>query len=356
MNHKNPYAISFGRIPKQYIRRDMIIGDILDEMESDEAGEQAFKLTGIRGTGKTVTLTAIEKELKGEHDWIVIDLKPGSDITKDLIANLYSEVPFLTQYVNTNLNLSMFGIGVNLTKQSPIASLDAALKRILSEVKRKKKRVLVAIDEVRKTDAMVDFIQEFQILIREDLPIYLIVAGLYDDIESIENTDGLTFFLRAEKYDMTPLSLDIIREDYRSTLNLPYETAKNLARMTKGYAFAYQAFGMYMWDSNGTEITDMVLAKVDYALSEKVYEKIWNELTPKDKWFLQFIVAKESTPVSELLEITKKKHSEWSLPRRHLIEKGIIDGNLRGIVALRLPRFKEFVEKQMEIGGIITNL
>lgn len=348
MNQKNPYAISFGRIPKQYIRRDLIIYEILDELESEYVQEQAFKLTGIRGTGKTVTLTAIEKELRDESDWIVVDLKSGSEITKDLIANLYSDVPFLTRFVNSNLNLSMFGIGINLSQQSPVASLDVALKKILTEVKNRKKKVLIAIDEARKTDELIDFIQEFQILIREELPVYLIIAGLYDDIDSIENTDGLTFFLRAAKYDMTPLSLDIIREDYRSTLQLPYETAKELAQMTKGYAFAYQAFGMYMWESHGTEITDLVLAKVDFALREKVYAKIWSELSSKDKWFLQYIVKKDTMPVAELLETTKKNHNEWSVPRRHLIDKGIIDGEIRGQIVLRLPRFKEFVEAETQ--------
>lgn len=52
---------------------------------------------------------------------------------------------------------------------------------------------------------MIDFIQEFQILIREDLPIYIIAAGLYEDIECLENTDGITFLLRATKYEMQPL-------------------------------------------------------------------------------------------------------------------------------------------------------
>lgn len=342
-SQKNPYAISFGRIPNQYIRRDLLIYDILEELESDIVREQAFKLTGIRGTGKTVTLTAIEKELRDKDEWILVDLRSNSDITRDLIANLYSEVSFLTKFINSNLNLSMFGIGVNLAKQSPVASLDVALKQILSEVKKRKKKVLVAIDEVRKTDAMVDFIQEFQILVREEFPIYMLVAGLYDDIESIENTDGLSFFLRAEKYDMSPLNIKIIQEDYKETLKLSTETAAELARMTKGYAFAYQAFGMYMWESGTGKITDLVLAKVDYALKEKVYAKIWSELTPKDRWFLRYAVEKDTMPVADLLEMTKSSHREWSVPRKHLIEKGIIDGNARGQVVLRLPRFKEFV-------------
>lgn len=344
MAKRNPYVISFGRIPTQYISRSLLIDNLIETLNSDIVEEQAFKLTGIRGTGKTVTLTALEKELRADDKWIVVDLKSNSSITSDLVANLYSEVPFLTNFVDTKLNLSAFGIGLNLSKKSPIASLDIALKRLLREVRRKKKRVLVTIDEVRKTDAIVDFIQEFQILIREELPIYLIAAGLYDDIESVENTDGLTFFLRATKYDMTPLNIGVIRENYKETLHLPQETAETLARMTKGYAFAYQAFGKYMWDSGGKEITDMVLAQVDEALSEKVYEKIWSELSKRDRWFLSFIVQKETMSVEELLKITKKKHNEWSEPRKRLIEKGIIDGSIRGEISLRLPRFKEFVE------------
>ncbi|MBR1523526.1 MAG: AAA family ATPase [Lachnospiraceae bacterium] len=348
MPQKNPYAISFGRIPNQYISRDVLIDDITEELNSDIVTEQAFKLTGIRGTGKTVTLTALEKELKNDDRWIIVNLRSNSEITNDLLANLYSDVPFLTKFVDASLNLSAFGIGLNLTNRSPVASIDSALKQILSEIKKRGKRVLIAIDEARKTDAMVDFIQEFQILIREEYPVYLIIAGLYEDIESIENTDGLTFFLRAAKYEMKPLNIKVIQEDYKETLKLSDEKASELAKMTKGYAFAYQVFGKYMWESHNKEISSIVLAKVDDALSEKVYDKIWSELTQKDKWFLGFIVRKDKMSASELLEMTKKKHNEWSVPRKHLVDKGIIDGSVRGTITLKLPRFKEYVENQSQ--------
>jgi hypothetical protein len=346
MTERNPYAISFGRIPTQYISRDVIIDEIVSAFGSDIAEEQAFKITGIRGTGKTVTLTAIEKELSDDREWIIVNLKPGAEITNDLVAKLYTEVPFITSYVDANLNLSAFGIGLNLKKKSPAASLDLVLEELLSVIKKEKKRVLVTIDEVRKTDALVDFIQEYQILIRKDIPIYLLVAGLYEDIEDIENTDGLTFFLRSTKYEMTPLNIGVIKEDYKLTMGLSDEVAYELAVMTKGYAFAYQAFGKYMWESKGKEITPMVLAKVDDALAQKVYDKIWSELPPKDKWYLGFIVQKDSMDASELLGITKKSHSDWSEPRKRLIEKGVIDGSIRGKIVLRLPRFKEYVNSK----------
>lgn len=347
MAERNPYVISFGRIPTQYISRSLIIDTIIESLESNVVEEQAYKLTGVRGTGKTVTLTAIEKQMRQNENWIVVGVKSNGNIMEDIIANLYSSIPFLTAFIDANLNLSKFGIGVNISQKSPVASLDYALKVILSEVNKRGMRVLITIDEARKTESMIDFIQEFQILIREELPIFLIAAGVYEDVESIENAEGLTFFLRATKYEMTPLNHTFIRNDYQNTLKVTREVAEEMAFITKGYAFAYQALGKYMWDLKAKEVTEDVLILLDEALSEKVYKKIWSELAPKDKWFLQYIVQKDKMCASELLEITNKKHNEWSEPRKRLSEKGIIDTKTRGQILVRLPRLKEFVENEM---------
>ena len=345
---RNPYVISFGRIPTQYISRRVLISDIIDALESDIIEEQAYKLTGVRGTGKTVTLTEIEKKIRENDNWIVVGVKSNGNIIEDIIANLYSSVPLLTSFVDANLNLTKFGIGLNLSNKSPVASLDYALKTILREVDRKGMRVLITIDEARKTKHMVDFIQEFQILIREELPVFLIAAGLYEDVESIENAEGLTFFLRAAKYEMTPLNHTFIRNDYEKTLNVSREVAEKMATITKGYAFAYQALGKYMWDLNAQDITEEVLALLDETLAEKVYRKIWSELAPRDKWFLEYIVKKDKMSATELLEMTNKKHNEWSEPRKRLTEKGIIDTKIRGQIIVCLPRLKEFVENETE--------
>ena len=356
MARKNPYTISFGKIPTQFINRNSIIDSITEALDSDVPDEQAFKLTGIRGTGKTVTLTAIERYFRERKDWIVIGLRPDTDVMLDLVSNLYSTVPAITKFVDTKLNLSAFGIGVNLSKISPATSMDYVLKTLLRELKKDGKRLLITIDEARKTKGITDFIQEFQILIREELPINIIVAGLYEDIESIENTDGLTFFLRATKYEMTPLNITYIRGDYEKTLGVSREEAEKLAFITKGYAFAYQVLGKYMWESGEKEISDEILHKFDDVLAEKVYKKIWSELAPTDKWFMSFLVKKDKMSANELLEMTKKKHSEWSIPRARLSEKGIIDVRTRGMISIKLPRFNEFVNEQVALeGGYFTH-
>lgn len=348
MSERNPYVISFGRVPTQYISRTILIDSIIETMESDIVEEQAFKLTGIRGTGKTVTLTAIERQMREKEDWIVVGVKSNANITEDLVGNLYHAAPFITAFVDTELNLSKFGIGLNISRKSPTASLDYALKKILEEIKQAGKRVLVTIDEARKTEFMVDFIQEFQILIREELPIYVIAAGLYEDIESLENANGLTFFLRAAKYEMTPLNMTLVRNDYEKTLGVSRETAEEMAYLTKGYPFAYQALGKYMWDTKSDYISEEVLALLDEALAEKVYNKIWSELAPRDRWFLKFIAEKDVMQVSELLTLTKKKHNEWSEPRKRLSEKGIIDVKIRGVITMKLPRMKEFIMERAD--------
>ncbi len=217
----NPYTIGFGRIPAHYISRDILIEDIIDNISGDEIQGQAYKLTGIRGTGKTVTLTAIERKLCSDDEWIVIGVKPEGNHT-------------------------------------------------------------------------------------------------------------------------------MIRSDYVKTLGVSTEVGDKLAAITKGYAFAYQALGKYMWESGEKDITEEVLARLDEALSEKVYQKIWSELTPKERWFLGYIVNKDKMPVSELLELTGQNKSQFSKPRQGLKKKGVIDTSIRGMITIRLPRLKEFVESQTE--------
>ena len=138
MTGKNPYTISFGKVPTKYLSRRSIVDSIIEEFESDIPDEQIFKLTGIRGTGKTVTLTKIEQHFREQNNWIVVDLRPDADMDEKLVAELYSSVKTVTEFVDANLNLSAFGIGINLSKKSPVASIDYALETLLKELKKKK--------------------------------------------------------------------------------------------------------------------------------------------------------------------------------------------------------------------------
>ncbi len=343
---RNPFVLNFGKVPSQYISRELIIDEIVQEMLDEDTQNNCFMLTGTRGSGKTVTMTEIEQRVLEEDDWIVIRLNAERNMLESLVGKMYDSNEFLTKFVDANLNLSKFGIGLNISSKSPVADIESALEIMLKEIQRKKKRILVSVDEVSNTASMREFASSFQILIREEFPIFLLMAGLYENISDLKNEKNLTFLYRTPQYEMEPLNLTLIADRYSNLFGIEREKAMEMAIITKGYPFAYQAMGKYVWEEEKHEITETVLTKFDEALSHYVYKKIWSELSEKDKWFMSFIVQKEAMPVAELLDITKQKKNEFSQYRKRLRDKGLIDVSDRGIIKLKLPRFDAFVRKE----------
>lgn len=352
MSKNNPFAINFGIIPSQYIERNFITDEIITELESDIIQNTCFMLTGVIGAGKTVTLTAIEKEMKLRDEWVVVGLNPDRDMISSLVSKLYDTHEFINKFISTNLNLSKFGIGINLETKSPIADIESALEIILTELKKHKKRLLITVDEVSNTKFMCEFASTYQLLIRQELPVYLIMAGLYHNIHNLENEDNLTFLYRTPKYEMEPLNITMIQQRYSSIFNFDLEKAFEIAAITKGYAFAYQVLGKYMWDSDEKDLTSEVLIRFDEALERYVYDKMWSELSATDKWYLKYIATKEKMETSELLSLTNKKQNEFAQYRARLRDKGILNVTTFGEIRMKLPRFNEFVKKRVILEGI----
>jgi len=342
---KNPFTINFGKVPSQYIDRQILIDEIVEELQAEDIQNQCFMLSGTRGSGKTVTMTAIENRLSEDDDWIIIRLNPTRDMIGGLVAKLYDSKRFLTRFIDASINLSKFGIGLNIASKSPVADIESALEIILGEISKKNKRLLVTIDEVSNSQYMREFASSLQIMIREDLPIFLIMAGLYENVREIIDDKELTFLYRATQYDMEPLNLTLVAATYRNVLEISQEQASEMAVLTKGYPFAYQALGKYTWEDERHEITEQVLARLDEALSHYVYEKIWKELSPMDQRYMSFIVEKETMATAELLELSGKKKNEFSQYRIRLKDKGLINVSTRGMISYTLPRFDVFVKE-----------
>lgn len=69
----NPFVLTFGREPIKYISRINFIHEVERNFYSNTSPNQAYMITGIRGTGKTVLLTRLAKDFEQNDDWIVID-------------------------------------------------------------------------------------------------------------------------------------------------------------------------------------------------------------------------------------------------------------------------------------------
>ena len=110
------------------------------------------------------------------------------------------------------------------------------------------RKLLIAIDEAANSPAMRKFVSEFQLLLRNKYPIYLLMAGLYDNLYQLQNEKTLTFLYRAPKIFLSPLNMSAVTESYRTTFHNSEEDARQMASLTKGYSYAYQVVGYLCWE------------------------------------------------------------------------------------------------------------
>ncbi len=342
----NPFTLTFGTEPIQYINRNTQTNEIISTFSGEMPATNVYMISGVRGSGKTVLLTNIADYFEKKDEWIVVNVTPDVDILNTVAAKLYSRSELKKLFVQAKLDLSAFGLGVSIEKGKQIFDIETALEKMLAELGKKKKRVLITIDEVVKNNNIKIFAGVFQLFIRQKLPVYLIMTGLYDNIYNLQNEDTLTFLYRAPKVVLEPLSIGAIASSYAKVFDMDREEAGNMAKLTKGYPFAYQVLGYLFWDSRekkkNSKIED-VIPEYDHMLEEYVYEKIWSELSQKEKDIIAILAENESTKVIDIRERLNYKSNEMSVYRDRLKKKGIIDVSSYGSISLKLPRFGEVI-------------
>ena len=211
---------------------------------------------------------------------------------------------------------------------------------MLESLKKQNKRVLVAIDEVTSNEYVRVFSMAFQILIRQELPLFLLMTGLYENIEDLQNEKNLTFLYRTPKIKLGPLNMTAIMSRYRSLFHLSDPDAIAMARLTSGYPFAFQALGFLTWEHDGKY--QEVIGDYRRYLEEYVYDKLWSELSPKDRQIVYGIAHSESGEIKEIREYLNLSSDQFSPYRARLIRKGIVDGEERGRLRFTLPLFDQY--------------
>ena len=341
MKSKNPFTLTFGKKPENFISRYESKNTVIDTF-CDTDLSQTYLIEGVRGSGKTVLMTSIANELKEDPGWIVVDLNPSLELLGDMARRLHDECRTIPNLLGKGFSLSVAGVSVGIDVNEKLQDNISIIKNILDAVVRKKKKVLITIDEVMCNDNMRTFASQFQIFIRQEYPLYLIMTGLSENIYEIQNDPSLTFLLRSPKIVMDPLSKLQITKKYALLLKLDETKAKELADITKGYAFAFQALGAVYWEYKDHPDMKMILDKLDEMLDDYVYRKIWSSLTPKEKEIV-LAIEQDDTKTGKICEATGIKPNSFSQYKTKLIRKGILMSNGYGNNSLSLPRFYEIV-------------
>lgn len=361
MLNENPFTTSFGKEPRQFLSRAEEEATIINTFTADHPTQQVFMITGVRGTGKTALLTRIKKDFRNRENWIVVELSPEGDLLASLVEKL-CDLPFLRLlFKNANINLSFFGISLGIDSEPPIQSVGTALGRMMTAIKNSDRRLLIAVDEATNTENMRRFASEFQILLREEAPVFLLMTGLFKNIYDLQNEKTMTFLYRAPKIVLQPIEKIAVGNAYKEIFDLPNEQAFQMAENVKGYAFAFQLYGSLCFEAGGNGFSKAVMQKYTAQLGELVYEKLWSELSPKDRKIVT-VLAKHGSTAVKTADLIREYNAEYpedptpmnsklmSVYRERLKKEGLVTTENYGNLQLALPRFAEFVN---EYGAIL---
>ena len=337
----NPYTTLFGKVPAQMIPRSQQAALVTDSFLAKSPSQQVYVVTGVRGSGKTVFMTDVSRRLARDSRWAIEELSIEQDLLVGLVARLSNQNSLSRLFLEAKIDLSFFGLGVHVRGAQPITDIGVALERMLRVLKRANRRLLVTIDEVVNNAHMRSFASAFQILVRKDLPVFLLMTGLYENIENLQNEKTLTFLYRAPKIRLEPLGIRSIAANYAREFGIDRERAVKMAHRTNGYSFAFQLLGYLVWERKG--LTEQTLEEYKAQLFELSYDKIWNELSPGDRRIAYGIACAASPKVQDIRAFLGLESNQLSPYRRRLINKGVVDGTQRGRMSFTLPCFDEYV-------------
>ncbi|MDD6072503.1 MAG: hypothetical protein PUC12_17080 [Clostridiales bacterium] len=351
---QNPFTTTFSKTPEYTYIATNKTDEILENFSYEHPSESVYKITGVRGSGKTVILAKIEEELRNDihrkEGWLVLDLNPARDMLEQIAAMLHKEGFGQSDTKNRSVNVSATvlgnggGLGYSSEKENPYFDIGVEIETMIQQAEEKGKKILVGIDEVSKTTEMIQFASEYGRWLRAGYPVYLVCTGLYENIQEVSNVKNLTFFRRATTIKTEPLNMIRMTEMYKNKLHITGEEARKMARYTKGYAFGFQELGGLYFKKDSSESLEDILEDFKTELFAYSYEKIWEEMTETDRYLVSLLLEKDEYKREEVLRLMGKRAGSYSMYRDRLIKRGILESR-QGYISLGLPFFADYVKE-----------
>lgn len=351
---QNPFTTTFSKTPEYTYIATAQTDEILENFSYETPSESVYKITGVRGSGKTVILAKIEEELKSganrERGWLVFDLNPARDMLGQIAAMLHKEGFGRSDTKNRSVSISatVLGtggqIGYGAEKTNEFFDIGVEVEFMIQQAQSKGKRILIGIDEVSKTTEMIKFASEYGRWLRANYPVYLVCTGLYENIQEVSNVKNLTFFRRATTIKTEPLNWIRMSEMYKKQLRVERDEAREMAKCTKGYAYAFQELGVLYFKKREIETLEDIIPDLKAELFAYSYEKIWEEMTDGDKFLAALLTEKKEYKREEVLKLMGKRAGSYSMYRDRLLKRGILEGR-QAYISLALPYFADYIKE-----------
>lgn len=369
---RNPFKPSAGSNPPLLVGRETVLEELEEAIEDGPGAPGLLQfVTGARGVGKTVMLTAMG-DIARRHGWIVVDdtATPGMLERLTEVVHAYrQEIGSPDRSQVTAAGVSVLGVSAQVQRQvrdEPLPSLRSEISQLCDALRRRdgETGLLITVDEVHTMPSaeLDDLAAVTQHLIREERPIGLLMAGIPQAVEELisdnpQRPKVSTFLRRAERTALLDVPYEKVAEAFEETIrdsgrSISPERAMECARATGGYPFMIQLVGYHTWRlAKEGEVTSEHVAlgweNARKRLGKLVHDPAIKDLSPVDRTFLMHM-SKDDGPskVGDIRSRMDVADGYVGMYRSRLIRAGMIrPANRHGYVEFALPELRSYLRE-----------
>ena len=384
---RNPFAPGAGSRPPELAGRDHLLerADIAIQRVLQARHDKSQILIGLRGTGKTVLLNAIE-ELAEKHGHLTSFIEAPED--RRLVELLYPQVHRILRRLSTienaksaayaawqalksiagSFQISVGDVTITVDPEPGVAdsgNLEFDLVDLFIRVGDTAKAAGTAwtllIDEIQylTQQELAALIVAIHRINQKRLPILLFGAGL-PQVAALSG-DAKSYAERLFDFPgIGPLTSTEAQEAIRQPIEEEGEAISNAAlqeivRNTEGYPYFLQEWGYQTWnaaDRSPFSVKHVKTASsaVKLRLDDGFFRVRFDRLTPKERDYVFAMASLGKGPYRSGDVADRLNESTKSLgPRRaKIINKGMIYSPAHGDIAFTVPMFEDFLARTFE--------
>lgn len=214
---RNPFKPTAGARPPLLIGRQDSLDSFREGLEDGSGAPGLLTIfTGARGVGKTVMLTEAE-DVAIEAGWAVVTdtATPGliNRLTRAIQKHLDELGRGPTGRRITAVTIAGSGV-TTMLPPDPVRDLRTVATELTALLAAHGTGLVISIDEIHAVDRaeLTELAAAIQHLIREELPVSLLVAGIPKSVSDLLNERVSTFLRRAERVDLRDVLIWRLRQ------------------------------------------------------------------------------------------------------------------------------------------------
>ena len=318
--------------------------------------------TGARGCGKTALLTYLAAEAQ-QRGWICANTSCIAGMQEDILQQAAVSAENLVP-AEKSRHLKALSIGQLIgvewdNDEKTKANWRTRITKLLEALNEEGAGLLITIDEVDPNlDEMIQIASVYQLLIRENRKVALLMAGLLSKVSALLRGDAVSFLRRSSQYTLGSIGDYDAEFAVRKTIEdsdrrIDDDALKYAVSKIGGYPYMLQLVGFHSWnEANGKDsisIDDVRrgAATAQREFEDRIIKTTLSELSDRDIEFLKAMAEDDDTSrVSDIEKRMGKPSGYISQYRNRLIEGGVIEPAGRGKLIFSLPGLKDYLRSE----------